>query len=66
MTKTIYALSSGAAFNFNDEAPDDVLVLGYSSLSEEKISAAVRVLASVVASLMEQGDGAEIRRSASG
>lgn len=47
----VYALSSGAAFNFDNDAADDVLVLGYSSLTEERIRAAVRVLASVVQSL---------------
>lgn len=47
----VYALSSGAAFNFVDDAPDDVLVFGYSSLSEEGIQLAVRILASVIKSL---------------
>ena len=36
-----YALSSGAAFDFSADPPDDALVLGYSSLDETRIAAAV-------------------------
>ena len=37
----VYALSSGAAFDFEDNARDDMLVFGYSSLTEVQIEAAV-------------------------
>ncbi|GEP06916.1 PLP-dependent aminotransferase family protein [Methylobacterium oxalidis] len=40
----IYALSSGAAFDFDAEANDDMLVFGYSSLTEAQIEDAVRRL----------------------
>ncbi|MFD1702543.1 PLP-dependent aminotransferase family protein [Methylopila henanensis] len=39
-----YALSSGAAFDFNGEAADDILVLGYSSLDERKVAEAISKL----------------------
>lgn len=37
----VYALSSGAAYNFNSNAQDDMLVFGYSSLNETQIGTAV-------------------------
>jgi GntR family transcriptional regulator/MocR family aminotransferase len=40
----VYALMSGAAFDFDVAAPDNVLVLGYSSLGEQQIDAAVAKL----------------------
>ncbi len=40
----VYALTSGAAFDFDAAAPDNVLVLGYSSLDEQQIDAAVAKL----------------------
>ncbi len=47
----VYALRSGAAFDFRDDSKDDVLVLGFSSLSEESIREAVRILKTTVQSL---------------
>ena len=44
----VYALSSGAAYDFSGDAPDDVLVMGYSSLNEQQIGTAVRTLKTVV------------------
>ncbi len=35
---------SGAAFDFDAAAPDNVLVLGYSSLDEQQIDAAIEKL----------------------
>ncbi len=43
----VYALSSGAAFDFDPNARDDMLVLGYSSLSETQIECAVSELRSM-------------------
>lgn len=43
-----YALSSGAAFDFNGEAAEDTLVLGYSSLDERQIATAVSKLRSML------------------
>ncbi|MET0314362.1 MAG: PLP-dependent aminotransferase family protein [Hansschlegelia sp.] len=40
----VYALSSGAAFDFDGEGPDDTLMLGYSSLDERQLAAAVSKL----------------------
>jgi GntR family transcriptional regulator/MocR family aminotransferase len=40
----VYALSSGAAFDFNGDVPDDALVLGYSSLDERQIGSAIAKL----------------------
>lgn len=40
----VYALSSGAAYDFDPEAQDDMLVFGYSSLAEAQIENAVREL----------------------
>ena len=40
----VYALSSGAAYDFNSEVKDDMLVFGYSSLSEIEIKEAVSKL----------------------
>lgn len=44
----IYAFSSGAAFDFDDAAPDNALVLGYSSLDEEQIMHAVKIISEIV------------------
>ena len=44
----VYALSSGAAFDFDKTAPDRTLVLGYSSLDEEQIVHAVKVIADIL------------------
>ena len=44
----VYALSSGAAYDFDPGAPDDTLVFGYSSVSEEQIERAVRELKLIV------------------
>jgi GntR family transcriptional regulator/MocR family aminotransferase len=43
----VYALSSGAAYDFDPGARDDMLVFGYSSLTEEQIERAVCELASI-------------------
>ncbi|TXM59588.1 PLP-dependent aminotransferase family protein [Methylobacterium sp. WL120] len=43
----VYALSSGAAYDFDPAARDDMLVFGYSSLTEPQIESAVRELKSV-------------------
>lgn len=43
----VYALSSGAAYDFDPAARDDTLVLGYSSLTEAQIESAVRELRSI-------------------
>ncbi|VFU09958.1 GntR family transcriptional regulator (fragment) [Methylocella tundrae] len=40
----VYALSSGAAFDFDDAPNDDILVFGYSSLDVAKIQTAVMAL----------------------
>lgn len=40
----VYALSSGAAYDFDPGAGDDMLVFGYSSLAEAEIERAVREL----------------------
>ena len=40
----VYALSSGAAFDFDADAKDDMLVFGYSSLAENKIELAIENL----------------------
>nr|WP_042671640.1 PLP-dependent aminotransferase family protein [Methylobacterium sp. B34] len=53
----VYALSSGAAFDFDADAPDDVLVFGYSSLAEPMIEAAVGKLR-----LMLEDEGAPLGR----
>ncbi|CAO4166673.1 hypothetical protein CLBKND_00829 [Methylorubrum aminovorans] len=37
----VYALSSGAAYDFDSNAQDDMLVFGYSSLTETQIGTAV-------------------------
>jgi GntR family transcriptional regulator/MocR family aminotransferase len=44
----VYALSSGAAFDFTDATPDDRLMLGYSSLTENEIEQAIDKLARVL------------------
>ncbi len=48
----VYALQSGAAFNFDDSAADDVLVFGYSSLNEQQIEKAVGKLRTLFRDLM--------------
>ena len=44
----VYALSSGAAYDFTPNAPDRTLVLGYSSLDEEQIVRAVETLSDII------------------
>ncbi len=44
----VYALDSGGAYAFNGTSNDDVLVLGYSSLSESDIERAIEKLYSAV------------------
>lgn len=43
----VYALSSGAAYDFDPGARDNMLVFGYSSLAETQIESAVRALKSI-------------------
>ncbi|MFK7763000.1 MAG: PLP-dependent aminotransferase family protein [Roseobacter sp.] len=43
----VYALSSGAAYDFDESAPDRTLVLGYSSLDEKQITHAVEILSTI-------------------
>jgi GntR family transcriptional regulator/MocR family aminotransferase len=40
----VYALSSGGAFDFDGTAPDDALMFGYASLTENKIVEAIEKL----------------------
>ena len=40
----VYALRSGAAFDFRDDSEDNVLVFGFSSLDEASIQEAVSIL----------------------
>jgi GntR family transcriptional regulator / MocR family aminotransferase len=44
----VYALSSGAAYDFDTGARDDMLVFGYSSLAEAQIGRAIRKLKVIV------------------
>ncbi len=44
----VYALSSGAAFDFDGETADDRLMFGYSSLTEQEIDQAVEKLRRVI------------------
>jgi GntR family transcriptional regulator/MocR family aminotransferase len=44
----VYALSSGGAFDFDDTAPDDMLMFGYSSLTEDEIGRAIKKLSDVL------------------
>jgi GntR family transcriptional regulator/MocR family aminotransferase len=45
----VYALSSGAGFDFDGAAPDNALVLGYSSLTEKEIGQAIQKLHDIMA-----------------
>ncbi|MCE4226945.1 PLP-dependent aminotransferase family protein [Methylobacterium sp. C25] len=44
----VYALSSGAAYNYDPQAPDDMLVFGFSSLAEPQIELAVGKLRGIL------------------
>ncbi|UWQ19887.1 PLP-dependent aminotransferase family protein [Jannaschia sp. M317] len=44
----VYAPSSGAAFDIDENAPDDRLIFGYSSLTEENIDKAVKLLRTLI------------------
>ena len=44
----VYALSSGAAYDFDAEARDDALVFGYSSLDVVQINEAAQELRSIL------------------
>jgi GntR family transcriptional regulator/MocR family aminotransferase len=44
----VYSLKSGASFDFNPMARDDILLFGYSSIREEDIAKAVGVLQQVL------------------
>jgi GntR family transcriptional regulator/MocR family aminotransferase len=45
----VYTLSSGAGFDFDGAAPDNALVLGYSSLTEKEIGQAIQKLHDIMA-----------------
>ncbi|SCY84635.1 GntR family transcriptional regulator / MocR family aminotransferase [Rhizobium sp. NFACC06-2] len=45
----VYALSSGSAFDFDDSAPDNMLMFGYSSLTEAEIGRAIAQLGELFA-----------------
>ncbi|MGO4685186.1 MocR-like pyridoxine biosynthesis transcription factor PdxR [Hyphomicrobium sp. 2TAF46] len=47
----VYALRSGAAFDFRDDSKDDVLVFGFSSLDEASILNAVGILKTTLQNL---------------
>ena len=51
----VYALSSGAAYDFASEARDDTLVFGYSSLNEAQIEHAVAGLHSMLHEMARRG-----------
>jgi len=56
----VYALRSGAAFDFSEDSRDDVLMLGFSSLDERSIREAIRLLKGSLNSLgleTAEGDG---------
>lgn len=61
----VYALSSGGAFDFDGAAPDDRLVLGYSSLTEEEIGQAVKKLSDMMKAWDAPAPRARITRSSS-
>ncbi len=44
----VYALSSGGAYDFHDTAPDDMLMFGYSSLTEGEIDRAISLLSEML------------------
>ncbi|MEP0661845.1 MAG: hypothetical protein ABJC87_21670 [Roseobacter sp.] len=44
----VYALSSGAAQDFDETAPDQPLVLGYPSLNEKQFDLAVKFRSDIV------------------
>jgi GntR family transcriptional regulator/MocR family aminotransferase len=56
----VYSLRSGAAFDFDDDSKDDILVFGFSSLDEQSIHEAVRILRATVHDL---GGHAAVRAS---
>ena len=51
----VYALSSGAAYNFDSATRDDMLVFGYSSLNEKQIEVAVAGLQAMLHGLAQRG-----------
>lgn len=53
----VYALSSGAAYDFDPGARDDMLVFGYSSLNETQIETAVGALQRIVLGQVDRGKG---------
>lgn len=44
----IYTLTSGAAFNFSGDVPDNIVMFGYSSLTEEEICEAISKLSDML------------------
>lgn len=55
----VYTLRSGAAMCFDDNAPDDILLLGYPSVSEDDTTSAIQRLRRLVDRLRQ--DGVETR-----
>ncbi|MGE0054722.1 MAG: PLP-dependent aminotransferase family protein [Hyphomicrobium sp.] len=55
----VYSLKSGASFDFNPKARDDVLLFGYSSIHEEEITKAVAILQKVLHRAKPQTAAAE-------
>lgn len=53
----VYALSSGAAYDFDPGARDDMLVFGYSSLNETQIETAVGELQRILLGQADRGEG---------
>ncbi|MCJ2047723.1 PLP-dependent aminotransferase family protein [Methylobacterium sp. J-078] len=53
----VYALSSGAAYDFDPGARDDILVFGYSSLNETQIETAVGALQQILLGQADRGEG---------
>ncbi|KQO62519.1 hypothetical protein ASF22_21990 [Methylobacterium sp. Leaf87] len=53
----VYALSSGAAYDFDPGARDDMLVFGYSSLNETQIETAIGQLQRIVLKQADRGEG---------
>ncbi|PSJ19253.1 hypothetical protein CVH10_23820, partial [Halomonas sp. ND22Bw] len=53
----VYALWSGAAYDFDPGARDDMLVFGYSSLNETQIVTAVGQLQQILLGQADRGEG---------
>ncbi|MET4488995.1 PLP-dependent aminotransferase family protein [Bradyrhizobium sp. LA7.1] len=51
----VYALSSGGAFDFDGTAPDDMLMFGYASLTENKIVESIEKLHAILRAMSSAG-----------